>query len=301
MQRYVFTLFLLWFLAFPASSVAIAQEDESSGEHSYEQDGKQDRKKYRKAVEKENRKSERKGERKGGQKSSFQSDENTPLATVTYDKASDHLSVSAEQASLKSVLRRISRLSGIEVLFDDAADEPLTINIESDSLEDGLKRMLKGSNTVYRYGRNDEDKLLLLGVTLLPVGEHVSNNARRLLSVENEAYHRGLSTPLTLLQQQQLDKTTERWQARLSEMPPARREALEKMVKERQLKQFKRDKRRYELAQRNKKQAELAKAKKLADREKFLQDLSPEQRAEFEARSAQAREKAKAIVLGGQQ
>ena len=53
----------------------------------------------------------------------------TQINNVSYDKVSDHLSVMTEAASLKLVLGRVAQLSGIEVLFDDQADEPLTINI----------------------------------------------------------------------------------------------------------------------------------------------------------------------------
>ena len=71
-------------------------------------------------------------------------EETSPSKIVSYDKANDQLNVSAETVSLKRVLGKIAMKSGIEVLFDDKADEPLSINMQSVPLEHGIKQILKG-------------------------------------------------------------------------------------------------------------------------------------------------------------
>ena len=214
---------------------------------------------------------------------------------VHYDRQNDHLTVTAKAASLKSVLGRLAQQSGIEVLFDDKADEQVSINIQTDSLEDGLKHILKGSNHMLRYSRDDKEKLLLVGVVVLPVGEQDSSGAKRLIGIDSEAYHRARAE-LTHQQVQKMDKAGERWQARLNEMPDERRKALEKRVNERLLKKTKHDQERAEMLAKEKQLAAEEKAKELATREKALKRLDPDQRTVFEQRSAESREKMRLLL-----
>jgi len=86
---------------------------------------------------------------------------------VSYDKASDRLSVVADDASLKMVLGRIAQQSGIEVLFDDKAEESVSLDVQSETLESGLKQILRGRNHMMRYGRNDQQQQMLIGVMVL--------------------------------------------------------------------------------------------------------------------------------------
>ena len=217
------------------------------------------------------------------------------LTKVMYDRQSDHLTVSAEADSLKSVLGRIAQQSGIEVLFDDKADEQVSINIKSDSLEDGLKHILKGSNHMLRYSRDDKEKLLLIGVMVLPVGEQDSSHARRLIGIDNEAYHRA-KAQLTHKQIEQMDKAGERWQARLNEMPTERRELLEKRVNERLLKRVKREQQDAEMREKEKQLDAERKIKREARREKAFKNVDPERRATFERRSEESREKMRLLL-----
>jgi len=218
----------------------------------------------------------------------------SPDAAISYDKATDHLNVTAVNASLKSVLTRIAKLSGIEILFDDQANGPVTINIKSDSLEAGLKHLLKGRNSVLRYSGNGQEKDLLVGVTVLPVGEQDTGRARRLLSMKTEAYDYARSardkSQLSLEQTRQVDIAAERWQARLSALPPERRAALEKKVKDRLTRKAKREQRQEEIRKQNATRDAAHKAEIQASREQALQNLSPEERASVEQRGKEARE-----------
>ena len=225
--------------------------------------------------------------------------ETRPAVTVSYDKAADHLSVVAEAASLKYVLGRVAQLSGIEVLFDDQADGPLTIDIKSDSLEQGLNTILKGSNFAMRYSRDDKARLLLVGVMVLPAGEHNTGRAKPLMAMEGEAYYRA-KNQLSHEQIQKMDIAAERWQARMSEMPPERRAAMEKRINDRLLKEAIRDQKIAENRERRKQQAAELKAQRKADREAMLQMLPPEERAGFEQRGIAAREEVKKALLEGQ-
>ena len=218
--------------------------------------------------------------------------------TVNYDKANDRLSVNADSVSLMSVLGRIAQKSGIEVLFDDQADETVSVDIQSESLEQALKRLLKGRNHSMRYSRDSQQKLLLVGVMVLPAGEQNSGRARRLMSIEHEAYYRA-SNPLSLEQQHKMDLANERWQARLSEFPPARREMLEKQVAARLRKQAERDQRRAEKRKIDKQMSAQKKAERLKRREARYEGLDQEQRAAIEQRGNEAREHMKSILLDG--
>jgi len=224
---------------------------------------------------------------------------NNAVATVSYDKTSDQLSVVANSASLRQVLARIARQSGIEVLFDDMAEETISADIQSEALESGLKRLLNGRNYLMRYSRDEQQKLLLIGVMVLPVGEQDSGRARRLVGLDTEAYDRARSQ-LSLEQAQRIDVSNERWQARLSELPPESRDKLEKVVEQRLLKQAQYEQRQAEI---NKKQAQrrAEQQKKMREaEERSLQRLSPDEREAFEQRSRESRERIKAILFSGQ-
>ena len=209
------------------------------------------------------------------------------------------MSVVADNASLKSVLGRSPQLSGIEVLFDDQADAPVSIDFQSQALEAGLKRILHGRNSVLRYSKDDNANLLLIGVMVLPAGEQDNARAKRLVTMDDEAYNRARSQ-LSTQQTQQLDVATERWQTRLGELPPERRAAMEKRVNERVLKQIKRDQLRAEKRQRIKQQIAKAREEEIKAPEEALEPLDSEKRADFERRSEAASEQVKQLLFNGQ-
>ena len=218
-----------------------------------------------------------------------------PANKVSYDKASDRLSVSVEAVPLKRVLGRIAQQSGIEVMFDDMADETVSFDIQANSLEDGLKRILKGRNHMLRYDRDEQKNLLLIGVMVLPVGEQDTGRAKRLVSMENEAFYRARSQ-MSIKQAQQMDLANERWQVRMSEMPSSVRERLEKKTASQLQRHMHNDKLR---AAHNKKfQKRMAKHKEERNkrRELGLKELDPEQRAAFERDATAAREEMKLLL-----
>lgn len=218
---------------------------------------------------------------------------------VHYDKANDQLTVVADAASLKWLLGRIAQQSGIEVLFDDLAEETVSIDIQSESLESGLKRMLKGRNHSMRYSRNQQQKLLLVGVMVLPVGQQDNGRAKRLLAMDDEAFYRARSQ-LSVQQVQQMDMANERWQVRLDELPPGYREQLEQKVTTRLRKQALRDQDNAETRKANKQKSAERKARQLKAQEKMLEGLGPEQRAAYEQRRKESREQVKTILFGDQ-
>jgi len=198
---------------------------------------------------------------------------------VSYDKVTDHLNISAEAVSLKVVLGRVAQKSGIEVLFDDAAEENVSIDIQSSSLEDGIKNMLRGRNYMLRYNRDDQAKLMLIGVMVLPVGEQDSSRAKQLVPVESEAYSRAReqqSKPISVQQSQQIDASMDRWQARLSEMPVERREAMEKKVRARLEKEARKEQQRVARQEKQKQKMAEREEKRKKSREAMLQTLDPE-------------------------
>ena len=229
-------------------------------------------------------------------------EETSPSKIVSYDKANDQLNVSAETVSLKRVLGKIAMKSGIEVLFDDKADEPLSINMQSVPLEHGIKQILKGRNYLLRYDRNEKDELLLIGAMILPAGEQDTGRAKRLVAIDDEAYRRAKSQ-LSLKQVRKSDKANERWQARLGELPPERRQMMEKRVSERMLRDAKLKERRVKRKEENKQERAKRKQKRAKleqERQTRLQHLDPDQRAAYEQRTEAAREEMRIKLLNNQ-
>lgn len=218
-----------------------------------------------------------------------------PAAIVSYDKASDHLRVSVEAVPLKRVLGRTAQQSGIEVMFDDMADEPITVDIEASSLAEGLKKILKGRNYMLRYSRDEKQNLMLIGVMVLPVGEQDTGRAKRVVAMDDEAFYRARSQ-LSIEQAQAIDMSLERWQARLSEMPPQLRQQLEKETAERMQQQLVNDRLRAERIKKHRQTVAKLKENRQKKRELALQGMDPEQRAAFEQDGEAAREEMKKLL-----
>jgi hypothetical protein len=221
--------------------------------------------------------------------------DSVPAATVSYDKANDHLHVSVEAVPLKFVLGRIAQQSGIEVMFDDMADGPVTIDIKSSTLADGLKRILKGQNHMLRYSRDEQEKLLLIGVMVLPAGEQDTGRARPLVAIDDEAFYRARSQ-LSVEQAQQMDMSIERWQARMSEMPPDVRQRMEKSTAARLQQQLENDRWRAERRKKQLQKESERKARRLQQHELVLKGMDPEQRAAFEQDREAAREEMRVLL-----
>jgi len=218
---------------------------------------------------------------------------------IEYDKVSDNLTLKAEAVSLKGVLSRIAKLSGIEVLFDDAAETSITVDIQSDTLETGLKSMLKGRNSALRYSRDDNDKLLLVGVTVLPAGMYGGGHAKRVKPLRMEAYDRAIT--LTLEQTQQMDLARQRWQARMSQISPEKLAKLEERVNARLLKEAVHKQRKAERKKLREERLAKIESRRKELKEKQLENLTPEQRAHYDQVRAEARERVRQLMYGSSQ
>lgn len=224
---------------------------------------------------------------------------NHTAPVVNYDRVSDQLSAVADTSSLKAVLARIAQESGIEVLFDDQADDFISFDIQATSLESGLKHMLKGRNYMMSYSRNAQQELLLTGVTVLPAGEQDSGRAKRLMAIDDEAYYRARSQ-LSIQQVQKMDMTNERWRARLEEMPAEFRKKIEDKVASRFLEEERRDQLRSEEKKKKLQKIAQLKEKQKKSRETMLEKFSTDERAAFEQSSNESRENVKSMLFSGQ-
>lgn len=198
---------------------------------------------------------------------------------IDYDKAADTLSLDVEKVSLKRLLATIAIQSQIEVLFDERADREVTMQLEKRSLEAGLENLLRESNYLFRYGKDEAGKHFLLGVRVLPKGESDSGNVQPLLHAAGEAFmnakHNRQGMP-----QAESALYNQRWQARLAEMPSEVREKVTKHAQERLESTEKRKAERLARAEEKKKEREAKRAKDREERgQKSPEDMTPEEYA----------------------
>ena len=217
---------------------------------------------------------------------------------VTYDKATDRLSVGADMVSLKGLLARIALLSGVEILMDPEVEQPVSITLKDRPLEKGLKKIMQVLNLRYamiyqeKEGQDQSAEPLLISMKIVPEGKENNPhpNLVPVVDVNGEAVIRSLSrrprrageTVPTIF-----GYAEERWQARLNRMPEEKRIRIEEDMKQRQEKRAARaeevENRR---AERKKKVAE-HQARRLAAEEKLrasnpeLYELRKQQREEI--------------------
>ena len=79
-----------------------------------------------------------------------------------------HLSVRVQSAPLKSLLQQVADASHIALVFFGSLDRTISLEIEEEPLEDGLKRLLTGCNFSFQY-RNEKGP----GGQLVPVLDRV--------------------------------------------------------------------------------------------------------------------------------
>lgn len=158
--------------------------------------------------------------------------EQKSLPLVSYDKKTDLISVNAENAPLKSVLRKIAQQTSLEVLFDNDANENISITLRSLSLQKAIANILRGKNHLLQYTNTDNHSTTLTSIIVLPSGKSDTKNAKRLNNISREALYQA-SKNLTLKQSNEIDRSLERWSARLSRMPAEKRKELEERAKKR--------------------------------------------------------------------
>jgi len=162
---------------------------------------------------------------------------NRPASPViNYDSVSDRLDIDVTDVSLKMLMTAIARDTGIEVLFDDAAERRLSVKLDAVALERGLKQILRGENYLLRY-QQGSDPAMLIGVMVLPSGEEETGKerARRIVSMEDEVYYRTHYQKFTDHVKQR-DLARQRWQSRMAELPAEVRDDLQRQADERKLK-----------------------------------------------------------------
>lgn len=202
---------------------------------------------------------------------------------VFYDKATDCLSVKADNASLKGLLSRIAFLTGVEFLIDPAVEQPVSIMLKERPLEKGLKRIVKSLDLSYammyqkKEGRDEAAGSLLITMKIVPKGME-NPNLVPVVDVKGEAVIRSfIGRPLREGQKLPsiFDYAEKRWQARLDKMPAEERKQIEDDIKQRQERQAARmeekEKRR---AEREKRKAEHQARRQAAEDE--LKESNPE-------------------------
>jgi len=186
--------------------------------------------------------------------------------------------------------------SGLEILFDDAAEDLISLSLQTVTLEKAIKNILKGHNVVMHYDNDANQKQFMTSITVLPRDKHDSRHAKRLLSLNSEAYNRSLSQ-LSQSDLNKIDLAKERWQSRLKNMSPQRRQEIEARVTKRIIADSNRKKKQAEKRAENKKRQERLTANHNRMQEQALQHLSPEQRAEIEQRNIDAHNQIKNQLL----
>lgn len=217
---------------------------------------------------------------------------------IKYDKQKDALSISVNKVSLKQVLATIAIQSHIEALFDDRADEPITMSFEDRPLEEGLKNLLRGSSYAFRYTRDANDKALLIGVSVLPRGDAPDAkvgdaNAQPLLEVTGEVFmHAKNNRQLSIEAFAKQEAYNQRWQARLAELPADVRARAEQHAREKLEAHDKKSAKREEHAASKKAEREERKKASEVKRQELLESMSPEDRAFAEQRRKNAEQAA---------
>ena len=209
-------------------------------------------------------------------------------AAVTYDKTNNLISVNVKATSLKQVLKKIAQQSRLEVLFDDAAEEKISITLNALPLAKAIENILRGKNHLLQYTNTDNQGSILTSVIVLPNGQSDTSNAKRLNNLDREAlYH--ASKNLTIKQSNKINHILERWNARLSRVPLEKRHSIEERARIRVLKHEKekqrRNKRRAEVKAQEEKRSQYM-ASKQAERYQHLteDEITQEQLREQEIR-----------------
>jgi len=167
---------------------------------------------------------------------------------VTYDKATDRLSVGTDRVSLKGLLARISLLSGVEFLVDPEVEKPVSITLKDRSLEKGLKKIMQTLNLRYamiyekKTGLDQSAEPLLISMKIVPEGKENNPNLNLapVVDVNGEAVIRSKSRRPRRGGQTSSAKSgyaEKRWQARLDRMPEEKRKQIEEEIMQRQEKQ----------------------------------------------------------------
>lgn len=148
--------------------------------------------------------------------------------SVHYESTTDRLTIDVHDASLISVLKAISRQSGVGFLIDPSVERVVSLEASDRPLEQVVKTLTRGMNRVMVHevrtlpGMGEQN--VLVEVQLLPKGQTNTALLMPLLSPEAEAMLRADSR-----NQAARPMIHERRMARLEKLPPEQRERLEKL------------------------------------------------------------------------
>lgn len=206
---------------------------------------------------------------------------------VQYDRASDRLSVKAENVSLKALLARIGLLSGVGFFMDPKAEQSVSIALKEEHLERGLKKIMTAHDLsyamIYERPQNPDSSTqtpLLIAVKVAPGGSRpgASATAVPIMDVEGEAVIRsfpGRPSKMGETLPTIFDHAQKRWQARLQRMTEQQRRKLEARMKEHQARQAaRREKREKQRAEHAARMSQLQAAYQAAEDE--LKESNPE-------------------------
>lgn len=141
---------------------------------------------------------------------------------ILYDIKQDQLSIQAQDVPLKTIMSRIALVSGIEVMIDPATDRNVSANFKDESLEEGIRRLTRGLNTIYQYSdRKPDARSLLISAQLLPMGKNDRSALVPVMSLEQEAVIRTMNQAGVA---QKGTRLHQRWNLRLQNLPPAQRQ-----------------------------------------------------------------------------
>lgn len=215
---------------------------------------------------------------------------------VLYDKQKDTLNMNVTDMSLKRLLATIAIQSHIEVLFDDGAEQSISMAFDDAPLQKALENLLRGSSYAFRYTRDNNDRALLIGVTVLPEGDTGDGNAQSLLHAPGETFmHEKNKRSQSIEQYERQEAYNQRWQARLKEMSDEVREKAEKHAADRMKALDEKNAAREKRAQEAKEKREAFKGERKAQRQQQFEQLSPEEQAVV----LQRRENIKTMKLNG--
>ena len=215
---------------------------------------------------------------------------------IVYNKLNDKLEINVTDISLKYLLTKLANESNLEVLFDDKAEENVSILLHSSNLLHGIKNILKGRNYSLHYDKNKQKQAVLTGLMVLPKNAINSKNARRLISLERQGVKNALKD-MTMEQVGQINAAKERWQSRLDRLTPERRQALETRINNRVMSKAKHETRVQEKQDKFKQHQAKSQNYSSKHREASLQHLTPDDRLALEQSGAQAREQMKTQLL----
>lgn len=215
---------------------------------------------------------------------------------VTHDRKTDLLNVEARGRSLKTLLQRISLLTGVEILVDDAIEKNIHVIVSNKKLEMGLKQIIRSAGglsyvMIFSDRKSEKKGPLLLTVKIMPAGKEKTAPLKPVVGLLREtvihSYHPSGAranqgdTPVA-------DYARRRWEERLERMSPEQRERVMKQIEDRQAVQKMREERKEKSKKKKKERQEKRKA-----RDEALKERNPERYELMMKRREDVRERAK--------